>query len=204
MTNFDERARDWDTLERRERAVAVADAIRAHVSLTSTTRTIEVGAGTGLLGLALAHDVGELVLADTSEGMLQVAREKLETGGFENVAAVHFDLLADPPPGRPFDLAISLLVLHHLADTSAALAALLRLLRAGGCLCLADLDAEDGSFHGPDVEGIHHQGFDREQLARLARSAGFTDVALHDAGEVDRDGRRYTVFLLVARRPESA
>ena len=53
--------------------------------LSSTTRAIDVGAGTGLLGLALAGDVGELVLAEPSDGMLEVVREKLAAGGQPNV-----------------------------------------------------------------------------------------------------------------------
>jgi ubiquinone/menaquinone biosynthesis C-methylase UbiE len=106
MTSFDERAREWDTPERQARAVRVAHAIRESVPLAPQTRMIEVGAGTGLLGLELAADVGELVLAEPSSGMLEVAREKLAGAAFPNVTAVGFDLLGDPPPGGPFDVAI--------------------------------------------------------------------------------------------------
>jgi 2-polyprenyl-3-methyl-5-hydroxy-6-metoxy-1,4-benzoquinol methylase len=201
MSSFDERARDWDTPERRMRAEAVAEAIRANVSLTPRMRAIDVGAGTGLLGLTLAGDVGEMVLAEPSEGMLEVAREKLAAGGPPNVSAVRFDLLADPPPGDQYDVALSLLVLHHLRDTLAALAAIRGLLRPRGLLALADLDAEDGSFHDAEAEGIHHLGFDREELAELARKTGFTDVELRTATEFEREGRRYPVFLLLARNP---
>jgi ubiquinone/menaquinone biosynthesis C-methylase UbiE len=201
MSTFDERARDWDTPDRIARAREVARAIRANVPLATTMRAIDVGAGTGLLGLELADDVGELVLAEPSEGMLEVAREKLAADGRPHVSAVRFDLQADPPPGDPFDLAISLLVLHHLADTGAALAAIGRLLGPGGHLALADLDAEDGSFHDPDAEGIHHLGFDRRAVADLARTAGFIDVEVRTATEIERDGRRYPVFLLLGGRP---
>jgi len=201
MSTFDERAAEWDTPERRDRASVVAGAIRASVELTTTMRAIDVGAGTGLLGLTLAGDVGELVLAEPSEGMLDVVRAKLAAGGPSNVSAVRFDLTADPPPGDPFDLVLSLLVLHHLEDTSAALVAIRRLLRPGGRLALADLDAEDGSFHGPDADGIHHLGFDRRRLADLARQTGFVDVDIITATAVERDGRRYPIFLLLARNP---
>ena len=55
-------------------------------------RTVEVGAGTGLLGLALADDIGELVLAEPSSGMLEVAREKLAVLDRPGTSAVAFDL----------------------------------------------------------------------------------------------------------------
>jgi SAM-dependent methyltransferase len=200
VTNFDERARDWDTPERKARAEAVAGAIRTAVPLSRSIRTIEVGAGTGLLGLALAGEVGDLVLAEPSRGMLEVIHEKLARGRAPRVSALAYDLLADPPPPEPFDLVISLLVLHHLQDTDGALAAILRLLRPSGWMAIADLDAEDGSFHGPDAEGIHHQGFERAAITSTARRLGFEDVDVRTATELERDGRRYPLFLLTGRR----
>jgi SAM-dependent methyltransferase len=200
MSSFDDRARTWDTPDRQARSEAVAAVIRQHVPLGPRTRAIEVGAGTGLLGLALAPDVGELVLAEPSAGMLEVAREKLSLAGWPNVSAIRFDLLADPPPQPPFDLVLSLLVLHHLEDTPGALGALRELLRPGGHLALADLDAEDGTFHAADAEGIYHLGFEREPLARLAQDAGFAGVAVRTATAIEQRDRRYPLFLLTAQR----
>ena len=200
MSTFDERARDWDTPERQARAEVVAAAISDAVPLAPDTRAIDIGSGTGLLGIALAPHVGEVVLADPSAGMLEVANEKLAAGGPANVSAVRFDLVADPPPGDPFDLVVSMLVLHHLEDTAAALAAIAGLLKPGGHLALADLDTEDGTFHSADAEGIHHLGFDRVRLGGLARTAGFSDVEFRTATTIEDEGRRYPLFLLIARR----
>lgn len=200
-TSFGERARDWDTLERRQRAEEVAAAIRASVPLRPDTRLIDIGAGTGLLGLALAGEVGEVVLAEPSDGMLEVARGKLAAVGDPRVTAVGFDLTADPPPGEPFDLAVSLLVLHHVEDTAGALGAIFRLLGPGGRLALADLDTEDGSFHDADAAGIHHHGFDRVALTGLAQAAGFVDVEFRTATEIEHEDGRFPVFLLLARKP---
>jgi len=202
MATFDERARDWDTPERRGRAEAVADAIRVNVPLTPTTRTIDVGAGTGLLGFALADDIGDLVLAEPSEGMREVIAEKLAASGRTDVTAIPFDLTTvTPPPGEAFDLAISLLVLHHVVDTATALAAIRALLVPGGRIAIADLDTEDGTFHDADAEGIHHLGFDRAALGQLARDAGFVDVGFRTATEIVDGDRRYPVFLLQGRNP---
>jgi ubiquinone/menaquinone biosynthesis C-methylase UbiE len=202
MATFDERARDWDTPERIARAARVAAAIEEAVPLRPTDRLVDVGAGTGLLGLALADHVGEIVLSDPSAGMIEVATEKLAAAGLRSVRAVRHDLLVDPSPVDRFDVAVSLLVLHHLEDTAAALAAIRDLLVPGGRIALADLDTEDGSFHTSEAEGIHHLGFDRAALRELASAAGFAEVATRTATVIGEDGGgRYPVFLLTGRRP---
>ncbi len=199
MSSFDQKAQDWDTPERQERAAAIADIIRAHVPLSRSMRAIDIGAGTGLLGLELASDVGSMVLAEPSAGMLAVAREKLAADGPGNVTAIPFDIQAAPPGGASFDLAVSLLVLHHVEDTAVALRAINDLLAPGGRIALLDLEAEDGTFHD-DPEGIHHHGFDQAALRTTAESVGFRDVETRIVSEIDRDGRPYPLFLLTARR----
>jgi 2-polyprenyl-3-methyl-5-hydroxy-6-metoxy-1,4-benzoquinol methylase len=202
MPTFDERARDWDTPDRIARAAELAAMIRSVVPLARTDRLVDVGAGTGLLGLALVDDVGEVVLLDPSAGMIEVATAKLADGALPTVHAARHDLLADPPPAKPFDVAVSLLVLHHIADTRRALAAVRDLLRPGGWIALADLDTEDGSFHSEGSESIHHHGFDRAALETLTAEAGFVDVATRTAMVLDEDSRfaGYSVFLLTGRR----
>ncbi len=207
MATFDERAAEWDTPDRVARAEAVAEAFVRAVPIEPGSRAIELGAGTGLLGLAIRERVGpgvlaELLLTDVSSGMLEVAEAKLQRSGISGVRTERFDLASDPPPrGAPFDIAISLLLLHHVEDTAAALRGVAGLLASGGRMALSDLDTEDGTFHSAEAEGIHHHGFDRRALRRLAGEAGFVDVRLSTAGEMEREGRRYPLFLLVGSRP---
>ena len=92
--------------------------------------------------------------------MIEVARTRIEAEGIVDASAVVFDFpAAEPPPGAPFDLAVSLLVLHHVEDTGATLRSIHGMLTPGGYIGLIDLDEEDGSFHDPDQPGIHHHGF---------------------------------------------
>lgn len=199
MSRFDEKAAEWDTPERRARTHALADAVRATVPLDPTMRMVEIGAGTGLLGLDLLEDVASVLLTDPSPGMLGVAREKIRAGRITGADAILLDVLSGPPPGAPFDVVVSALALHHIEDTAAALASIRQMMRPSGWIAIADLEAEDGSFHDADADGVHHHGFEAGTLADLARTAGFVDVAVHPAGTIDRDGAEYPVLLLVGR-----
>jgi ubiquinone/menaquinone biosynthesis C-methylase UbiE len=203
MATFDERAREWDSPEHVATATAVSAAIRSAVPLAPTMRVLEIGAGTGLLGLALVADLGALVLSDPSAGMREVAEEKVRHLGLGNVEVVDLDLTKPDlaSRGEAFDLVISQLMVHHVRDTDAMLSAVFGLLAPGGRIAMADLDAEDGTFHDPEAEGIHHQGFDRIAIGVLAKAAGFIDIGVRDAAVIERHGRGYSLFLLTARRP---
>ncbi len=93
-------------------------------------------------------------------------------------------------------------MLHHVRDVDAILRAFHALLRPGGTLCVSDLDAEDGSFHGAGFEG--HHGFRRDALAASLAAAGFRDARFETVFEIEKPGvagaRRYPVFLAMARR----
>jgi 2-polyprenyl-3-methyl-5-hydroxy-6-metoxy-1,4-benzoquinol methylase len=205
MSQFDEKAADWDTPERRERAHQLANCIREHVPLTPQMRIVDIGAGTGLLGLDLLADVGSVVLTDPSEGMIETARTKIETEGIVDATAIVFNFPGDESPaGAPFDLAVSLLVLHHVEDTEATLRSIHAALAPGGRIGLIDLDKEDGSFHDPDEPGIHHHGFEGEPLVALASSVGFVDAETRIIHELDHDGRPYPLFLLTGQKEPAA
>jgi ubiquinone/menaquinone biosynthesis C-methylase UbiE len=198
---FDASAATWDSDPAKvERARAVADAILREVKLDPSMRALEFGAGTGLLGFMLRPRIGELTLTDVSDGMLAVATAKIDASGDPHVRARKLDLVADPLPAERWDLAFSLMTLHHVADTDAILRRLHAVLSPSGTLCIADLDAEDGSFHGAGFDG--HHGFDRGRLSAQARAAGFRSVAFSTAFVMNkaRDGveRSYPIFLMVA------
>lgn len=200
-STFDALARSWDDEGRRARARTVADAIAAAVPELSRARALEYGAGTGLLAFALRGRAAHVTLADSSREMLAVAREKIAAAGAGDLSVLPLDLTVDPPPPERYDLICSLLVLHHVPDTAALLRTFHGMLPPGGALCLADLDTEDGSFHGPAADV--HKGFDRAELGGKLSAAGFRDVRFQTACEFEKvpgSGRRYSVFLAVARR----
>jgi trans-aconitate methyltransferase len=139
-----------------------------------------------------------VTLADTSEGMLAVLREKIAATGAPNLHPLRLDLQVDAHAER-YDLLCSLMTLHHIPDTTAILARFHEALTPGAWLALADLDAEDGSFHGPEVDV--HPGFDRATLQAQLEAAGFEAIHFSTPCEVRKGDRVYPVFLVVARRP---
>lgn len=205
MTNFDERARDWDSDPKKvERARIVADAIRRAIPLSSSMNALEYGCGTGLLSFALQEDLGQITLADTSQGMLDVLGKKIANSGATNMHPIRLDLETEPVPGEKYHVTYSLMVLHHIHDARGILSKFYAVLEPNGYLIVADLDKEDGSFHTDGTTDVH-KGFERRELQGWVEASGFENVRFSTAYEIRKevDGREKTfpVFLMSAQRP---
>jgi tRNA (cmo5U34)-methyltransferase len=104
---------------------------------------LELGCGTGNLSLQLARKFrsASLTLVDASPEMVAVTRSRLEDAGVRSVnkpayVAARFEELA--LPGNSFDLVVSSISLHHVADKASLYGRIRAVLRAGGHLCFAD------------------------------------------------------------------
>ena len=204
--SFDHKAGDWDANPMHvERANAIAECMRQQAHLTPSMHGFEFGCGTGLLSFALRDAFGKITLADTSSGMLDVLRDKIAAAGIANMHPLRIDLTADALPAERYDVVYSAMTLHHIPDTRRILEVWREILAEGGTLCIADLDAEDGSFHD-DPAGVHHNGFDRIDLADMLAGLGFTDINAADAAVIVKPtkccgDRPFGVFLMTARKP---
>lgn len=204
LTNeFDQKAAGWDAQTYRvERARAVAERIKAEVPATPALTALEYGCGTGLLSFALQPELGRITLADSSIGMLTVLQAKISASQAQNLKPLQLDLIADPLPVERFDLIYTLMTLHHILDTDKMLRAFYTLLNKPGYVCVADLDKEDGAFHGAGFVG--HHGFEREELREKANRAGFQSIrfstVFHMPKEVAGAMRYFPLFLMVAEK----
>lgn len=204
MTNFDERAKDWDADPKKvERARQVAEQIRQMVSLSPEMKALEYGCGTGLLSFALQEDLGQITLADTSQGMLDVLTDKIKAAGVTNMHPVRLDLAEDTIPAARYHVTYSLMTLHHIENTQDILRKFHALLEPNGILLIADLDKEDGSFHTDGTTDVH-KGFARADLQAQVEKAGFKGVQFTTAHVItkkveDRE-RSFPVFLMSAHK----
>ncbi|HET8725728.1 MAG TPA: class I SAM-dependent methyltransferase [Anaeromyxobacteraceae bacterium] len=199
---FDARAATWDADPAKvDRARRVAEAIAGEVPDLAGRSVLDYGAGTGLLGFELLPRVAGVTFADVSRGMLAEVEAKIARSGAANATAMPLDLSAGPAPRR-FGLVVTLMAMHHVRDVPAMLRAFHGALEERGVLCVADLDEEDGSFHGAGFDG--HRGFRREAFAGWLREAGFDRIRFStpvaEQREVAGVVRTYPVFLAVADR----
>lgn len=196
---FHHKAQEWDTRPiPAQISGGVFAAIRDAVPLSPDTTVMDFGAGTGLVCGQLAPLVGQILAVDVSRAMLDQLAQKTELHG--KVDVICQDILHEPL-GRQVDLVVSAMAMHHVEDTRGLLRTLFEHLNPGGQVALADLDTEEGDFHPPDTEGVYHAGFDREALAALLLDVGFVAPRFVDAATVDRDGKRYPIFLAHAAKP---
>jgi ubiquinone/menaquinone biosynthesis C-methylase UbiE len=201
--HFDNKAREWDSNPVfLDRANKIAEAIRAAGPRSTSMTALDYGCGTGLLSFPFKDELGRITLKDTSTGMLDVLREKIAAQGVTNMIVRQTDLTCDPLPDERYDLIYSSMTLHHIPNTNHILEVFHNLLNPGGVLCIADLDKEDGSFHGEGFD-VHH-GFERGDLEARTRTAGFAEVGFSTVFEIvkqqENGDRAYPVFLMAARK----
>jgi SAM-dependent methyltransferase len=206
MSEFDNKASGWDENPvHAQRAEETFRAISRHVRLDRDFACLEYGSGTGLLSFAIRPYVKSITLCDTSEGMLKVAKEKIESGRVTNMKTSNLDLASGAKLAERFDLVYTLMALHHVPDTKKIVSVFFELLLPGGTLCIADLVEEDGSFHG-NPEGMHmHHGFAIDRLSRMLSDAGFREIESEIYYSMERateNGIRktYPIFLVVAKK----
>jgi ubiquinone/menaquinone biosynthesis C-methylase UbiE len=162
-------------------------------------RVLDVACGTGALTRQIAERVGpggQVTGLDLSPGMLAVAREQLDG---PHVTWQEGSALELPFAPDSFDLVTCQQGLQFFPDRAVALREMRRVLRPGGRVALAvwrsteynpvwrlveDVLAE---MVGPEAARLPPFALgDAETLRRLAREAGFADVAVRIDGYVAR------------------
>lgn len=197
--NFAHRAADWDNPSKVAMTEVFTKEVRLNIDLSNEWKGLEIGAGTGLVGLQFLPELKQVVFEDTSAAMLEVLKSKLQ--GDESVEIVHGEIFAYEK--QDIDFAFSCMAFHHIPDIDAALAHLARITRSGATIVVGDILTEDGSFH--HFEPIPHKGFDLKELSAQFEKAGFKVKSMHIYNTLTRERTPgvftdYEQFMLIAEK----
>lgn len=172
------------------REEAIKGQLIAQARIAPGMDVLDLGCGTGTLAIQLKRTVPGAHVAglDVDPEVLRIAREKIDQAGLE--VALHQGTAADPMlASGSFDRVLTTLMLHHLttAEKRATLAGVLRILRPGGELHVADFGPPQNALMAVISQGIRWlDGSDRTEvnlsgkLPELVRQAGF--VAVEETG----------------------
>lgn len=104
----------------------------AAASVAGASRVLEVGAGTGLVTMALGHAAAELVATDYAAAMVDTLAQKATAAGLTNIACEQADIYALRFAPASFDAVVAANVLHLVPDFPGAVRALRKVLKPGG------------------------------------------------------------------------
>lgn len=174
---WDERVEAWEEVAASGAFLAIRDRIVELAEPRPDDLVVDLGAGTGLLALALAPRVRELVAVDISERMLERLDDTAATDGIHNVEPLVADLRRLPLDDESATLVVSNYAFHHLDDPGKelALAEARRILRPGGRLVICDmmfslsLEPRDRRLVWEKVRGLLKRG--PSGLLRIFRNA---------------------------------
>jgi ubiquinone/menaquinone biosynthesis C-methylase UbiE len=190
---FATKAAEWDNPQKVAMTKKFVDELLKNISPQPEWKALEIGAGTGLIGLQILPLVAKVVFEDTSEAMLNVLRQKLT--GTENVVILHGEVFDYQK--QDIDLIFSSMAFHHIEDLQKTVQHLSAIVKPGGLVVIADLVTEDGSFHS--FEPIPHRGFDTAALSEIFTQAGFGVENVYVYNTISKliD---YDQFILIAQR----
>lgn len=150
-----------------------------HLDINADDNILDVSGGTGLLALQLIESgvtFKKLILNDPSEGMLNVAKERLSS--IENIEFTNHTAEEIPFDNGRFDMIICLNSFHYYSDHEAVMENFYRVLKPGGTLYVQDWNLE-GWFYLPNAiistlspENINSVSVDKMKL--LLTDYGFT------------------------------
>ena len=171
----------------------------AALGLKQGDRVGEVGAGKGELALAAAHVVGstgKVYASELGEKKLLELRQAASSAALPQLTVVEGSVTGTNFPDACCDAIVLQDVYHHFSEPAAMNASILRSLKPGGRLAIADFTPppDSGDVVPADRAKDGSHGVRPMVLTRELTEAGFEDIRVTAAGD------RW--FLVVARKAD--
>jgi len=192
---FSSAAGQWDRL--REELFGPTSHLRALGALIDPGAVVgDLGCGTGTVSEWLSLFCERVIAVDASREMLQAARENL--GGRKHVQLRQGSLEKLPIENGELDIALMMLVLHHLPEPKRVLAEAARALKPGGRLLVLDMLPHEREEYRQTMGHIW-LGFSERQMTAWLHNAGFKEVRWR-AMPPEPKAKGPSLFVATARR----
>jgi predicted TPR repeat methyltransferase len=195
---FDDHASHFDSLLVNELGYLVPsklfDLILRHAEKNALVDALDLGCGTGLMGVQLHPIVKTLVGVDLSRRML----EKAKARGIYNELACRDIVEFSKSDTRSYDLVTSTDVFIYVGELSAVFDTVYRRLNAGGYFAFSVEATDEGNYVLTEAGRYQHT---KAYLEQLARDNGFNIHAIEDCVLRNEGQRGMPGFLAVMSRP---
>lgn len=185
----------------------VLENIRGAVAPTTAMTILDVGCGPGIVSAALAAHAREVVAFDITPEMLEKARQRCREAGVRNVRLALGRAEQLPFADGSFDAVVTRLTLHHFPDPQRAVEEMVRAMRPGGRLVVADVvsseHSEEAALHNAlEIlrDPSHVRMLPASELRRLIEAAGLR-VTSTSPWDMSRD---FEEWIRITNAPERA
>jgi ubiquinone/menaquinone biosynthesis C-methylase UbiE len=173
----------WDKLENPQRLIELPPAVLIRLlDLKGAETLVDFGAGTGLYDLPLAEALpnGTLFAVEELPELLDRLNAKLAAADPRLAARIRPVLTEGgrvPLPDATADRIVAINTIHHVHDDRTALAEMVRLLRPGGLMVVAEFGHMDRTIGPPKEHVLPH-----DELRALLTGLGLAEISVHEPG----------------------
>ncbi len=180
---FNNIAVSWDERFKTQELTDFLSQLVPTFQLEQGQRVLDVGTGTGILIpflLKAVGSTGHVTAVDFAEKMVEVCSSKYAGLSNVNITVQQVEKLGFP--SESFDAVTCFGLFPHLENKAEALRQLNRVLKPGGKLIIAHaLSSEEIMAHHRNAAAVAHDMLpNKEEMRRLLKQAGFTEVHITD------------------------
>ena len=192
---FSSSAGQWDRL--REELFGPTSHLRALVGLLDPNLVVgDLGCGTGTVTQCLSQFCERIIAVDASNEMLEAAHANI--AGQNHIEFRLGSLEKLPIESGELDVALLMLVLHHLPEPPRVLAEAARAVKPGGRILILDMLPHEREEYRQTM-GHVWLGFSEKQMTQWLQAAGFKEIRWQ-ALPPESKAKGPSLFVATARR----